>query len=52
MSSLYKRGNVWWAKIYKDGKPEYYSLKTSNKQEAKKLLDKKDLELKSLIIFL
>jgi integrase len=36
MSSLYKRGNVWWAKSYRNGKMVRVSLKTTDKAEARR----------------
>jgi integrase len=38
MSSLYLRGNTWWAKSYEQGKMIRWSLKTTSKAEAKRRL--------------
>ena len=35
---IYKRGNVYWIKYYRDGKPYYESSKSSKEAEAKRLL--------------
>ena len=37
--SLYKRGDVWWTKLYQDGVPVYKSTKTGDKVEAKRIHD-------------
>jgi integrase len=36
MASLYKRGNVWWAKSYQTGRMVRTSLRTTNKVEARR----------------
>ena len=36
MSSLYLRGQTWWAKSYEQGKMDRWSLKTTSKAEAKR----------------
>jgi integrase len=36
MASLYKRGNVWWVKSYRNGKMVRTSLKTTDRVEAKR----------------
>src|SRR6266508_3811487 len=36
MSSLYLRGQTWWAKSYEQGKMVRWSLKTTSKAEAKR----------------
>jgi integrase len=38
MSSLYLRGNTWWAKSYEQGKMIRWSLTTTSKAEAKRRL--------------
>jgi hypothetical protein len=35
--SLFKRGNVWWAYIYRDGIRHQYSTGTSNRKQAEKI---------------
>ena len=35
--SLFKRGGVWWAYIYRDGVRRQYSTKTSNRKQAEKI---------------
>ena len=36
---LYKRGNIWWAKLYQDGVPVYKTTKATEKREAQRLHD-------------
>lgn len=38
MGTLYKRGNVWWVKYYRDGKPYRESTHSKKKTEAENLL--------------
>jgi integrase/recombinase XerD len=38
MASLYRRGKVWWAKSYRNGKMVRVSLKTKDRAEAKRRL--------------
>jgi site-specific recombinase XerD len=40
MASLYRRGKVWWAKSYRNGKMIRQSLRTESKAEAKRRLKK------------
>jgi len=42
MASLYRRGKVWWAKSYRDGRMVRVSLKTQDRREARDQL--KELE--------
>ncbi len=42
MGSLYKRGNIWWVKFYRNGKCYRESSGTDKKIIAKKLLDRKE----------
>lgn len=42
MGSLYKRGNIWWVKYYRNGKPYRESSGTTKKMVAKKLLDRRE----------
>jgi integrase len=35
--SLFKRGNVWWAYLYRDGVRHQYSTGTSNRKQAEKI---------------
>jgi len=44
---LYKRGNVWWITINKDGKRYYYSTKTSDKKKAEEIYARVILKLSS-----
>jgi integrase len=37
--SLYKRGAIWWAKLYQDGFPVYKTTKATDKREAQRLHD-------------
>jgi integrase len=43
--SLLKRGNVWWAYLYRDGIRYQYSTGTSNRKQAEKIEDKLKQEL-------
>jgi hypothetical protein len=36
MASLYRRGKVWWAKSYRNGRMVRTSLKTTDKAEARR----------------
>jgi len=47
MATLYKRGQTFWIKWYKDGKAHYESLKTREKSKAKLLLNAKEIELRT-----
>jgi len=38
--SVYGRGNVWWVKVYVDGKPHRESSKSTKYGDAKRLRDK------------
>lgn len=38
MGTIYKRGNIFWLKYYRAGKPYYESSKSTKETEAKKLL--------------
>ena len=42
MGSLYRRGNVWWVKYYRNGKPYRESSKSTKKMVAKKILDRRE----------
>src|SRR6266511_2159561 len=37
--SLYKRGEIWWAKLYQGGGPVYKTTKATDKREAQRLHD-------------
>lgn len=45
MGMIYKRGNIWWLKYYRNGKPYYESSKTAKKIVAKKLLEIREGEI-------
>jgi len=45
MGSLYKRGEVWWVKYYRNGKPYRESAKTASETKAKRLLKKREGEI-------
>jgi integrase len=45
MGAIYKRGNRWWIKYYKDGKPYRESSKSSKKGVAERLLKKREGEV-------
>jgi len=42
MGMIYKRGNVWWIKYYRNGKPYRESSETTKKMVAEKLLKRKE----------
>jgi integrase len=42
MGTIYKRGNTWWIKYHKNGKPYYESTHTDKEKEAKRLLQKRE----------
>ena len=44
MGSLYRRGQVWWIKFYRDGKPIRESAGTPKESEARKLLRRREGE--------
>jgi len=45
MGMIYKRGNVWWIKYYRNGEPYRESSGSTKKMVAKKLLDRKEGEI-------
>ena len=45
MGMMYKRGNVWWIKYYRNGKSYRESSGTSKKMVAKRLLDRREGEI-------
>ena len=45
MGSIYKRGDVFWIKYYRNGKPYRESCKTEEITKAKRLLKKRDGEI-------
>ena len=45
MGSLYKRGEVYWIKYYRNGKPYRESAKTDKETEAKRLLKHREGEI-------
>lgn len=45
MGSLYRRGNVWWVKYYRNGKAYRESSQSTKKMVAKKLLDRREGEI-------
>jgi len=42
MGSLYKRGNTWWLKYFRNGKPYRESSGTDKKMVAEKILERKE----------
>ena len=42
---IYKRGNVWWIKYYRNGKPFRESYKTTKKMVAERLLKRREGEI-------
>ena len=47
MGMIYKRGNVYWIKYYRNGKAYFESSKSDKEGEAKKLLRKREGEISS-----
>jgi hypothetical protein len=45
MGMIYKRGNTYWLKYYRNGKPYYESVKSDKEKEAKDLLKKREGEI-------
>ena len=45
MGNMYKRGEVWWIKYYRNGKSHRESSGTSKKMVAKKLLERREGEI-------
>ncbi len=45
MGSLYKRGDVFWIKYYRNGKPYYESTKTKEEKAAKRKLKSREGEI-------
>jgi len=45
MGTIYKRGNTYWLKYYRNGKPYYESTKSSKETDATKLLKKREGEI-------
>ena len=45
MGMIYKRGNVWWVKYYRNGKSFRESSNTTKKMVAKKLLERREGEI-------
>jgi integrase len=45
MGTIYKRGETYWIKYYKNGKPYYESSRSEKKMVAKKLLDHREGEI-------
>ena len=47
MGALYLRGNVWWIKYYRNGKPYRESTKTTKKMKAEQVLKQREGEIAS-----
>jgi len=45
MGTIYKRGDIWWIKYYRNGKGFRESTKSSKKMVAKRLLDRREGEI-------
>jgi len=45
MGMIYKRGNIWWIKYYRNGKPLRESTKSKKEADAKRLLKKREGEI-------
>jgi hypothetical protein len=41
----YQRGNIWWIKYYRNGKPYYESSKSDKISKAQRLLKKREGEI-------
>jgi type II secretory pathway component PulF len=48
MASLYRRGKVWWAKTYRNGKMVRQSLRTTDKREARRRLREREAYITSV----
>lgn len=42
MGSIYKRGNMYWIKYYRNGKPYRESAKSTKESDAERLLKKRE----------
>lgn len=47
MGSLYKRGNIWWVKYYRSGRPIRESTGTDKEGEAKNFLKRREGDIAS-----
>ena len=45
MGTIYKRGNTYWLKYYRNGKPYYESTKSNKETDARQLLKKREGEI-------
>jgi hypothetical protein len=45
MGSIYKRGNIYWIKYYRNGKPYRESCESKKESDAKRLLKKREGEI-------
>ena len=45
MESIYKRGNIYWIKYYRNGKPYRETTKSKKETDAKRLLKKREGEI-------
>ncbi len=45
MGSMYRRGEIWWIKYYRNGKPYRESSHSDKEKEAKRLLKKREGEI-------
>ena len=45
MGSIYKRGNIYWIKYYRNGKPYRESTKSAKEVDAKRLLKRREGEI-------
>lgn len=45
MGMIYKRGNIWWLKYYRNGKPYRESTRSTKEADAKRLLKKREGEI-------
>ena len=47
MGSIYKRGNIYWIKYYRNGKPLRESSESKKESDAKRLLKRREGEISS-----
>lgn len=45
MGCIYKRGNIWWIKYYRNGKPHLESSKSESETKAERLLKRREGEI-------
>ena len=45
MGSLYQRGNIWWVKYYRNGRPIRESSQSAKKMVARKMIERREGEI-------